>query len=82
MARRNIAAINALEKPTRNSKEDIPGTERAFICVCWRIDEVDKTYRSAVLSFCWFFKMKMEIFGLEEEEDCEDCDCDDCEDEE
>jgi len=28
------------------------------------------------------FKMKMEIFGLEEEEDCEDCDCDDCEDEE
>ncbi len=28
------------------------------------------------------FEMKNEIFGFEEEEDCEDCDCDDCEDEE
>jgi len=53
-----------------------------FICVDIRIDEVDKTYRSAVLSFCWFFRMETKIFGIEEEEDCEDCDCDDCEDEE
>jgi hypothetical protein len=42
---------------------------------------LDKTYRFVLLSLCWFFKMKMDIFSMEEE-DCEDCDCDDCEDEE